>query len=243
MEFGGVASDNFQAEDIMIVFPHIEHYFIPHSTGVEIVQLEFSSDLFIMIANDLQAENTFQYELLRSNHMYMKIVNQNAIANAILSLVRELTEKQTSYEQLTLTYYTELLLLLTRYLNTLIKSTRHKLMNDILEYINNSYINDIATASIATQFNISERYVRKLFAYYANTSLINYINDLRIKKAKELLKYTAHSVKEVSYLAGFKSPEYFIKVFKQFTKLSPRQFKNNFTVEQHLAQNYASDTD
>ena len=82
---------------------------------------------------------------------------------------------------------------------------------------------DININDIAEYASISERYLRKLFSQNLNLSPLDYLNQIRINKSIELLKNTEKSVKEVCFLCGFQSPQYFSRIFKQQMGLSPRE--------------------
>lgn len=227
MDFEGTEV-NFNMNEIMIVFPFVNHSFKPHSQGVEIVQLEFSPDLFSMIAQDNQIGREFTKGFFKNKQKFIKIVNENEIASGLTRLVQELIEEEEAYEMLVFIYYAELLLLIFRYIKNTVNETNNKILNDILSVINTSYTNDICSSKIAMEFGISDRYLRKLFSHHVGVCFVNYINSLRISKAKELLKYSTYSIKEIAHQIGFNSTEYFVRVFKQIAQLSPSEFKANF---------------
>ena len=75
---------------------------------------------------------------------------------------------------------------------------------------------------VAEEVGISERYLRNLFSQYLNLSPLDYLNQIRINKAVELLRNTEMSIKEVCFQCGFQSPQYFSRIFKQQMGVSPR---------------------
>ncbi len=90
-------------------------------------------------------------------------------------------------------------------------------------YIRLNYQSGITMNAVAEYTGISERYLRRLFSQYLNLSPLDYLNQIRINKAVELLRNTEMSVKEVCYLCGFQSPQYFSRVFKHQMGISPRK--------------------
>jgi len=90
------------------------------------------------------------------------------------------------------------------------KKSYNKIFDQILEYINCNYCEDIA----------------RMFKKYSNTTFSAYLNDLRMKKAKELLKDSDLTIKEVSYKAGYNNLNYFYKIFKKSTGMTPNMFKS-----------------
>lgn len=57
---------------------------------------------------------------------------------------------------------------------------------------------------------------------------IDYVNRLRIEKAKNLLYSTTLSIKEIGFQVGFSDEKYFMKVFKKLEGLSPSQYRHAF---------------
>lgn len=79
--------------------------------------------------------------------------------------------------------------------------------------------------SLADGVGMSEVYLRKLFTKHYGIQPIKYINDLRIKKAKEILKYSLITVDECARESGFSSPQYFCRAFKKATGITPGEYR------------------
>ncbi|MBO5008415.1 MAG: helix-turn-helix transcriptional regulator [Clostridia bacterium] len=96
-----------------------------------------------------------------------------------------------------------------------------------IDYIHNRYLEEeIRISYLAEMCNMSETYFRKLFLESFNISPIKYINSLKIAHAKELLQSNMYnSIGIISQLSGFTDENYFRKVFKQITSLSPGEFR------------------
>ena len=106
------------------------------------------------------------------------------------------------------------------------KRSDNAIFNHILEYVNNNYYEDIELKGCAEKYHTSSSYIARMFKKYCNASFITYLNDIRIKKALELLRVTDLSIKEVSFKVGFNNLNYFYKTFKSHTGLTPNMFKN-----------------
>ena len=87
----------------------------------------------------------------------------------------------------------------------------------------------IELEAIADQLGMGYSLFRQLFKQYTGLSPRQYIIQLRIEKAKELLLDPALSVKQVAYSAGFESGHYFTRLFKEKTGLTPTQYINRST--------------
>lgn len=107
------------------------------------------------------------------------------------------------------------------------KYTDNQSFNDILEYVNNNYDKHLGLNDCANQLHISPNYISRMFKKYTQVSFITYINELRIKKALELLRDTDLSIKEIAQRVGYNNLNYFYKNFKAVTGITPRIFKGN----------------
>lgn len=96
---------------------------------------------------------------------------------------------------------------------------------DIFSYCNGNFDSDITLDSTAEALNISKYHIMRIFREKFNTTFQNYINGLRIDKAKELLTSSDKSVTEISILCGFNTIRSFNRVFLQFTGLSPSDWR------------------
>ena len=102
-------------------------------------------------------------------------------------------------------------------------------IKEILDYINLHYAQPLNAADLTAMSNYSEYYFMKLFKQYTDKTLIAYINDLRIEKAKPLLLHSDSSVTEIALEVGFNNTSYFIRKFRQATGMSPHKFRRNLS--------------
>ena len=84
---------------------------------------------------------------------------------------------------------------------------------------------DVTMPQIASELNMSYSTFRHLFKQYTGLSPARYLLNLRIYRAKEMLRSTEASIKEISYTLRFDSPEYFTTMFKRKTGLTPSEFR------------------
>ncbi|MDD3927985.1 MAG: AraC family transcriptional regulator [bacterium] len=101
----------------------------------------------------------------------------------------------------------------------------------IIEYIRSNYTDDISLDSISEKFNISRYYIIKLFKRYTGFTPIEYVNNVRVLKAIELLTSKERkTVNDIGELVGFNSITHFGRVFKKVTGVSPQKYR---TVNSH----------
>jgi len=107
------------------------------------------------------------------------------------------------------------------------KYTNNQIFNDILEYVNNNYEKSLSLADCAGKFHASPNYITRMFNKYTSVSFIEYINGLKIMKAKELLTETDLSIKEVAQRVGYNNLNYFYRKFNLVAGLTPKKFKSS----------------
>lgn len=113
-------------------------------------------------------------------------------------------------------------------LNYLLSSSQRKKKNplfNVLEYIEN-HLGDASmnNSTLAAHFGVSEVYFRKLFLAEVGVTPKQYILNLRIQKAKQLLSETFYTVTTIAELCGFGSLYHFCRAFKGKVGCTPRTY-------------------
>ena len=92
-------------------------------------------------------------------------------------------------------------------------------------FMEEHYMDDISLASVADTLHISPEYLSRTFKKQTGTNFNNYLNNIRLQHALELLKDYEMPISEIAMQTGFQSPAYFSKCFKAAFGLSPQQWK------------------
>ena len=81
---------------------------------------------------------------------------------------------------------------------------------------------------LAQRLNISQSYLGRQFHEYTGKTVTEYLNDIRMEKAKELLiQNSDRSVQQIAADVGFSNPGYFATKFKKYFSISPTSFRRN----------------
>ena len=96
----------------------------------------------------------------------------------------------------------------------------------ILEYFDNNYMNNISLDDMSRNMYLSSVYISKVFKEKTGESPINYLINLRLEKAKDLLISTESPVKAIAQSVGYNDAYYFSKLFKKYYGHSPCKFRS-----------------
>jgi beta-N-acetylhexosaminidase len=107
------------------------------------------------------------------------------------------------------------------------KETKNYLVERVIRYIEENYAKQLSLESISEEFLISSGYLCRLFKKKIGINFVNYLNMIRMTKVKHLLLTTNLRIFEVANLCGYTDFNYFTKVFKKTTGMTPTYFRNN----------------
>ncbi|MGG1555857.1 response regulator transcription factor [Paenibacillus ferrarius] len=99
--------------------------------------------------------------------------------------------------------------------------------NQMVKYIDNHYQTKLYLKDLSVKFFINQVYCCQLFKKNLGKTFSEYVTELRIKKACELLKHTEFSIEEVATKVGFVDYYYFNKVFKKQCGVTPAKFRKS----------------
>lgn len=106
-----------------------------------------------------------------------------------------------------------------------LESSVHTVILPAIRYIESNYRNpNLSNAELAEKCNISEVYFRKIFTATYKTTPKQFIVDIRINKAKQLLSEGFLKVGAVAGLCGFSNQYHFCRLFKEKTGLTPTEY-------------------
>lgn len=94
-----------------------------------------------------------------------------------------------------------------------------------MAYIDTRYMDKISAENLALEVMLSKEKIQAGFQKMTGFTLHEYILQVRIGKAKELLINTNHPVKAIADAAGFSNDSHFCKVFRKLTAISPVKFR------------------
>ncbi|KRF04788.1 hypothetical protein ASG89_21020 [Paenibacillus sp. Soil766] len=102
----------------------------------------------------------------------------------------------------------------------------HPEINKIISYLHEHYAEEITLDTLAKLVCMDDKYVSSLFKKKLGLSIIHYLHQIRIELAQRLLRETDRTISEIGERVGFANDNYFIKIFKRSTGVTPASFRN-----------------
>lgn len=93
------------------------------------------------------------------------------------------------------------------------------------QYILENYHRDLKASEVANEIHITPNYFSMIFKKELGVSFNDYLNDLRIEKAKQLLADTSDRIFEIAKEVGYKEYKYFVQVFRKKTGMTPTDYR------------------
>jgi AraC-like DNA-binding protein len=101
------------------------------------------------------------------------------------------------------------------------------LSNRMKTYIDVNYYKDITPLSVSRRFFVNPSYASRIFSKSVGVSMNEYINRLKIDRAKLLLSSSAIPMSSISLNVGFSDANYFARIFKRIVGVSPTKYREN----------------
>ncbi len=215
--------------DMIFIPPFSYHSMYEGSEDLVVIGVDFTESFF----SGTEADRTImQYcvtpiRLKQSEKLSVLLANDD-IEDLILEMFQEYTEKKTFHNIIIKSDLTKLIVLIERMLNEnqeMAYSKMDRMMTDVLKYIHSNFNEKISVKDLCNEIHMSETFLTNSFKAITGKTVVEYVNDLKINKAKQLLVETDMRVTDISYELGFSDGAYFNRVFKKKVKLTPNAYR------------------
>lgn len=105
------------------------------------------------------------------------------------------------------------------------EDTSH-LIQKVLAYLQTHYAENPSLSLLSEQYHLSYTYLSSLFSKQVGQSFTDYLMQVKLEHAKEILRDTNIKITDVSAQTGFSNPAYFCKMFKKYYQVSPAEYRN-----------------
>ncbi|NPV28643.1 MAG: AraC family transcriptional regulator [Firmicutes bacterium] len=186
----------------------VMEFFIQSKGQIEIIKglcVEFISGLArLAMENGKKFEDTVKYGLLK----FSELEDADTVEKVFLWL-------------LTIGDY---------YINLLSQSAaekQEKVINRVVGYIEQNYqLQDLSLKKVARAVYLSPTYLSRLFKKEKGMTLTDYINNIRVEKAKVLLRQNSQTIEDIARSVGFRDRSYFCRLFKKIVGISPTEYRS-----------------
>lgn len=98
-------------------------------------------------------------------------------------------------------------------------------LKNMISFLNDNFSEKLKLGEIANAGGVGKTSCCTIFKRYINKTPTEYLTELRLRKAIELLKNTDMTILEISYTVGFSSASYFAETFRKFYGRSPKVYR------------------
>jgi len=213
---GGIAYVHFEGKILVVparhylwIPPGLLHFLTIRSTAAAIRTLYFSTeseDPFYSKMGIYPVENLLHEMLLFTERINWEVDKDNkhySFLKALLFLLPEISHN---------------------ILHTVLPVTKNERLVPILRYLEANISSELSLASISKEFAISERTLSRIFQAELSISFLQYLKQLRMVRAVEMMLQTGLTLSEIAYETGYQSISAFSNTFYQLTKMRPSQF-------------------
>ena len=210
-------SKKIKSGDLGIVFPYSVHSY----------QKSKDAELILILLAPASA-GVFEKTLL-TNKPIKPFIKADITISTLLGRIADLEEKKNDISQKTLSGY--IVAVLGEILSNLSMAdrdnTRADVMQNVLIYCSEHFSENISVKAISDALFISKSYVSKIFSSKLKIPFREYINELRIAKAKKLLLETDKKIIDIMYECGFQNQSSFNRVFYKYCNMPPLEYKQS----------------
>src|SRR5699024_3008025 len=180
---------------------------------------------------ELAQENKDLHTLLQLQEPFLMLKDSDGLYYTLTSLVQHLSERHKENNNIIIqTLISHVLLLSAR----MAASTKERTplqtdiyIKNVIEYIHHNYDRDLKVAELASIVYLHPSYLHRIFKESMNCTIMEYIKESRMDKAKMLLAKTDIPITEISDYVGMNSRQYFSYLFKKTTGQTPRSYRKN----------------
>ncbi len=176
------------------------------------------------------------YRKKHSFNSKLRLTNNELLTiNKMVNLLdRELLKQAKGFQFLACSIFMQIVGYISRCYEHSSSPTSQSLLRigESISFIENNYHQPITLEQLAGMAHMSRRSFQRIFRTIIGDSPINYLLQLRLSRAKELLQNRTMSITQVAFDTGFQDSNYFSRKFRQIYSMSPRQYRKQVTFQQ-----------
>ena len=95
----------------------------------------------------------------------------------------------------------------------------------VVHYVDEHFAEDLNLSIVADHLGYTSSYISRLFKQTRGVKFTDYLNRSRVRQAKQLLRTSSKTVKQIACEVGFNSAALFIRVFERYEGMTPGEFR------------------
>ena len=153
-------------------------------------------------------------------------VGEDAI-NVIAEIICQKVDSAPAYFDVR-PYYVELISAISEVVNTQASVGKNysPMVSTCVSYINSHVLKKINLKLLADVCKVSERWLSKCFRQEVGIAIPDYINNIKLQRSLQLLKYSDATIEEISDFFSFSNQSYYSKLFKEKYSCTPLEYRN-----------------
>lgn len=179
--------------------------------------------------NELSQENDHLRALLNNKQDFIVLKDLEGLYHTLKSLVLELGEKDQRNSQIIVqTLISQLILKMAR----IAEQSKHRAslptdiyVKKVINYIHHHYDVDLKVDDLAELVYLHPSYLHRIFKESMDCTIMEYITEIRMDRAKMLLAKTEIPITDISEYVGINSRQYFSYLFKKVTGETPQNYR------------------
>ena len=160
-----------------------------------------------------ECRSILNYYLNQQEGSHEVSTNMQSIVNTIFSL-SDLKE-----------YYLQFFLNITNMVKTKSVYRDNDLIEQIKIYISRNYYKNLTQEFVASLFYLNRSYLSQMFKKKTGENFVDFLNNIRIEKSKDLLVNTDKKMYSIAKAVGYDNTKYFFRIFKKKTGITPEQYR------------------
>lgn len=227
----GDSEEEFDSLDLVMTGPNIPHAWKGKVVeGNHVVTIQFSDKLLNFPILGKRLFSSIKQLLIESQHgIVFSEHTQQLMKDKILKLTK-MQGFHTVLEFLSILYELSIAdrrILVSNQYDTkdTVRTSKSRRIAKVCEYIEENIEEPIRLGDVAQLVNMSESAFSHFFKKKTNCTFIDYVTNLRIARACQLLSETTHTVAEICYTCGFNNLSNFIRIFKKKKGSTPQEYR------------------
>lgn len=222
---------NYTNGDLLLIGSNVPHSNLGNQNGVD------NFEVIVQMGTDLIDNRIKPFpEFTEITKLFERSVHGLSFYGSVKTEVGVLLSKMVNLDPF------EKLMALYQVLHKLAKTKQYRLINNenasvevqsndynrlkrINEYIEKNYDRPIALTDMANLIGLTETSFSRFFKNVTGRTFVSFLNEYRIQKACALLANKNTSITKVMELSGFIEPSHFSRIFKRYTKYTPREYR------------------